>query len=198
MFKTFLLATDGSDNAERAAVVAGQLAAACSAQLTIIHVAPPFVSLTEVTEGPLAKRLPKNLQDEIQDFLKEMDGWEKTPFARIPAPESVVQFLSDATVTLAEKVARDHGVRKVNSVITEGDPAREIVKEAGRMKADMIVIGSRGLGRLEELVMGSVSLKALQLAACLLCHRKVVGVSTSDRTHALLRRGSLGLSTCLR
>lgn len=47
-----------------------------------------------------------------------------------------------------------------------GDPATEILKIAEKVEADLVVIGSRGLGALQGVVMGSVSQKTAQLAAC--------------------------------
>lgn len=47
-----------------------------------------------------------------------------------------------------------------------GDPATEILKITEKVEADLVVIGSRGLGALQGVVMGSVSQKTAQLAAC--------------------------------
>jgi len=42
--------------------------------------------------------------------------------------------------------------------------ARDIVSEAQRLKADMIILGRRGLSGIKEFFLGSVSQKVLQLA----------------------------------
>ena len=42
-------------------------------------------------------------------------------------------------------------------VVAAGDPADTILARARREKADIIVLGSRGLGAIKELVLGSVS-----------------------------------------
>jgi nucleotide-binding universal stress UspA family protein len=47
-----------------------------------------------------------------------------------------------------------------------GDPATEILKAGEKIKAGLIVIGSRGLGSLKGVVQGSVSQKVAQLATC--------------------------------
>lgn len=44
-----------------------------------------------------------------------------------------------------------------SSSVTEGEPKETLVQEAGRWRADTIFMGARGLGRLERLVLGSVS-----------------------------------------
>ncbi len=40
-----------------------------------------------------------------------------------------------------------------------GDPATEIVSYADRNAIDLVVMGSRGLGQVESMLMGSVSRK---------------------------------------
>ncbi len=47
-----------------------------------------------------------------------------------------------------------------------GDPAEEIMAAAARMDADMIVMGSRGLGRLGSAILGSVASGVLRSAPC--------------------------------
>lgn len=47
-----------------------------------------------------------------------------------------------------------------------GDPAVQIVKMAEKENYQLIVMGSRGLGAIKGIVMGSVSYKVLQLSHC--------------------------------
>lgn len=46
----------------------------------------------------------------------------------------------------------------------EGEPADELLRNAEETKCDCIVIGRKGLGRLEKLLLGSVSEKVLKLS----------------------------------
>lgn len=55
---------------------------------------------------------------------------------------------------------------KINTVVLEGNPAQKIVSYAEERKADLIVIGSRGLSGLKEFMLGSVSNKVVQMANC--------------------------------
>ena len=55
---------------------------------------------------------------------------------------------------------------KVEAELLEGPPAESILRVAEIRKADIIVLGARGLGTLSGLVLGSVSQKVLQHAAC--------------------------------
>ena len=66
----------------------------------------------------------------------------------------------------AQRRARENGVDKANTVIRNGDPARVIIEYAEQHDIDMIVIGSRGLGDLKGMLLGSVSHKVAHLAEC--------------------------------
>ncbi|WP_440896206.1 universal stress protein [Amphibacillus sp. Q70] len=50
--------------------------------------------------------------------------------------------------------------------ILHGDPGPTIVKYVNNNKVDLCVIGSRGLNRLQEMVLGSVSHKVAKRAEC--------------------------------
>jgi nucleotide-binding universal stress UspA family protein len=55
---------------------------------------------------------------------------------------------------------------KIETVIAEGDAASNITGYAHKEGFDVIIIGSRGLGRFKEMVLGSVSNKVLHQAKC--------------------------------
>lgn len=45
----------------------------------------------------------------------------------------------------------------VNTMLKEGDPAQTIIENASKENFDLVVMGSRGLGGLKKLMLGSVS-----------------------------------------
>lgn len=55
---------------------------------------------------------------------------------------------------------------EVHTEILEGSPAEAILDVANTRKVDLIVMGSRGIGRLKGLLIGSQSQKVVQHAAC--------------------------------
>ncbi|MEW5840101.1 universal stress protein [Nitrososphaera sp.] len=64
-----------------------------------------------------------------------------------------------------DALAESRGV-KADSVIIEGEPAASIIAYAEKGGFDMIVMGSRGLGKFKELLLGSVSGKVVSGARC--------------------------------
>ncbi len=72
----------------------------------------------------------------------------------------VTELLLNQAKGMAEKA----GVSNIELVASEGDPAAAILRAAEKHKADLIVMGGRGLGTIGELLLGSVSQKVMHLA----------------------------------
>lgn len=68
-------------------------------------------------------------------------------------------------VAPVEKVLRAAG-KKFILTILHGTPGPEIVKYANEKRVDIVVIGSRGLNGLQEMVLGSVSHKVIKRVHC--------------------------------
>ena len=64
----------------------------------------------------------------------------------------------------ARRRALEQGAKDMEVSIVNGNPAEEILKAAEQNDDDMIVVGSRGLGNLEGILLGSVSKKVSHLA----------------------------------
>ena len=56
--------------------------------------------------------------------------------------------------------------RRVTTVVAEGDPRVEILHVADETRADMVVVGARGLGPVKRLLGGSTSLAIARYARC--------------------------------
>jgi len=142
MIRKILVPTDGSDHARKAVEYASDLALKYNAEVFLIHV---------VNE-------PK-VPEEIVQFMRNEHVEE--------SPSSVyLQMVAKKIMGAAEKKVREKGVREVQSLVVEGDPAEGIIEFAQKSGIDMIVMGSRGLGKLESLFLGSVSNKVCHLADC--------------------------------
>ena len=64
-----------------------------------------------------------------------------------------------------KEMANKSGIN-IHTVLSEGDPASKIIGYSEREKFDIIIIGSRGMGRFKEVIVGSVSNKVLHHAKC--------------------------------
>lgn len=81
--------------------------------------------------------------------------------------EIMSKYRSEASKVLdkCKQVAEKRGVT-IETVMAEGDVASNITGYAKNEGFDLVVIGSRGLGRFKEMVLGSVSHKVLHHAKC--------------------------------
>ena len=55
---------------------------------------------------------------------------------------------------------------QVATLLEQGDYAHEIIEVAKRKDCDLIIMGSRGMSPIKELMLGSVSLKVMHHASC--------------------------------
>ena len=144
MIKTILVPTDGSAHANAAVDWASDLAAKYDAQLILLHVV-------------LEQRVAAFPED-----LRTLAKWEKIEITDWTLAQSLAQHLVVAAATRA----RAHGAKHVHTLVAEGSPAKVILEQAVARKADLIVMGRRGLGGIPGLILGSISSKVLQLADC--------------------------------
>lgn len=77
--------------------------------------------------------------------------------------EKARQVIEDA---LGKLKANENGSFKISSAILQGSPKQVIVEEAETWNADLIVMGSRGLGAWNRLLLGSVSDSVVHHAKC--------------------------------
>ncbi|WP_319529179.1 universal stress protein [uncultured Cohaesibacter sp.] len=88
---------------------------------------------------------------------------------RAMTPETIDTAMSSYAkdvVQAAKTRAIEMGSVNVSAHVLSGPTARTIVKFAEERKADLIIIGGRGHGDLEALLLGSVSHKVTSLAHC--------------------------------
>ena len=143
MFKTILVAVDGSDHSWKALDLATEMAKNHEAKLHILHVIPY-----------------QDLPEALHDFAKAEN---------VPIEEERYRFhygrtLGDKLTELAEDRARASGLTAVSAQTAEGRPADAILEVAKRQDADTIVLGSRGTGYMSGMLLGSVSHRVANLA----------------------------------
>ena len=169
MIDKILLAVDGSQNSNRAVELAAELSNKLSADLSIVHVLmhgrPPeeFVHMAEVEHlvGEVHAAISPEIKYVPGSYTDVLKGDAADPkFSR------VVTVLGDQIVARAKALCDEKGAKTTQASVRAGDYAEEILNAAEEFDADMVVIGSRGLGMLKSAVLGSVSQKVLHHAKC--------------------------------
>lgn len=169
MFNKILVATDGSASSDKAVELAATLAKDTDVELIIVHV---------MQHG----RATKNVRAMVEtEHLVEQSKHHNTRLARsargliavlgasdeaVDASHRVNQAYGDHLLAKSEYEAQQCGATRVSTIMEDGDPAECIVDRVGKEQADLLVAGSRGLGNVKGMLMGSVSHKLVQLAPC--------------------------------
>lgn len=79
---------------------------------------------------------------------------------------ATLESRADRLLQQAARRARRAGLAAPKTLREWGDPAERIIAVARRERADVVVVGRRGRGRLSGLLLGSVSQKVASLAPC--------------------------------
>ena len=165
MIKTILVPTDGSEHAVKAITLAADIAGKYQAKLVLLNV---------LQQGPL----PESLRHMAEvEHLTEAPAQAGADLARAPIPTPITSAKVESTrrvyeaiakqvLDTGERLAKQQGVKKLEIVLEEGDPAKRILEQAEKSHANLIVMGSRGLSDIKGLLMGSVSHKVSNLADC--------------------------------
>jgi len=136
-----LVAVDGSKHSINSVEYAATIASATGAKLLLYHVVKPY-----------------NLPDALKSFAK---AEHMATFDADLLRQGAKYLLAGA-----KDAAHRCGVRDPELEVDEGPIARSIVERAKSFKADMIVIGSRGMGDIEGMLRGGVSHRVETMAKC--------------------------------
>ena len=138
-----LVGVDGSAPSLKAVDFAADLANKYDAELILLKVVP---------------HLPPELDSAVEEYARS----EHIP---VPAAELMLT-MADSILDDARRNAYTKGAARISAEPSVGDPAQEIITVAQDRQADLIVVGSRGRGRLAGLLLGSVAQKVMSLAHC--------------------------------
>ena len=85
-----------------------------------------------------------------------------------PTPSALSKSLTDAQREILDSVVASIDLTDIEVIQDEevGDPARMLLDYARRVDADVMVIGRRGAGLIERLMLGSVANRVVHDAEC--------------------------------
>jgi nucleotide-binding universal stress UspA family protein len=122
-------------------------------------------------DATLAVRVAADLSNRIGSELHVVHTWRRPTFLGLPleeAAEGSSYAREEAEGLLEEQAeqARAAGGTVAGAYLREGRPAEEIVELARELSVGLVVVGSRGLGAVKRLIVGSVSEGVVDLAPC--------------------------------
>lgn len=139
MFERIVVGTDGSETAAEAVRQAVELARLAGGRLEIVSAYEPVPDARLRSESQQA---PPDVQ------------WTINPREDV-----------DATLSAASRVAEDAGVQAAVHA-RQGDPADAILDVAEETRADLIVVGNKGMTGAKRFLLGSVPNKVSHHAPC--------------------------------
>jgi nucleotide-binding universal stress UspA family protein len=141
VIKKILIAVDGSKHSLKSVKFGAEIAVSTGANVLLLHVVKPY-------------HLPDSLKSFAQaEHLTTIDA-------------DLLKRGAQYLLATALDTARKAGLKDIDMETEEGPIARTIVSRAQSYKADMIVIGSRGMGDLEGMLRGGVSHRVEILSKC--------------------------------
>lgn len=166
-----LVAVDGSPHAEQALAITESLAKQHNASVIVLHVAGgKNISLD------MRKAIEVEFSHEIDQRLKAVDFRVPLPdeaqYARtmLSHSDNVTKVVNDLAGENIIKRAASHlhenDIDAFETFLVNGDPADRIVEFSKSHDVDTIVMGCRGAGKLQGLLLGSVSQSVLHEAGC--------------------------------
>ncbi len=132
LFKKILVATDGSENAVKAASYGVNIAKATGAEVYALYVVS--------TEHAVTTRTVMGWSEAFEEYLANKGG---------------------AAIAYVEKLGKEAGV-KVEPVFLKGIPAEKILEYTEESNIDLVVMGTQGLTGIKRFLIGSVAENVLR------------------------------------
>ncbi|MCP3689126.1 MAG: universal stress protein, partial [Gammaproteobacteria bacterium] len=127
MIKKILVAVDASDASNRAVSEAAYLASVHEAELLILHVIRDMQLPSQMKDAP-----------EFETFNNKRDD--------------ILRQVAENILQEATDLAKSNGAVRIQTAIGSGDPATSVIGFTKRRKIDLIVVGTRGLGKVKGVI----------------------------------------------
>ena len=161
---SILVPTDGSGTADKAVELASDIAGKYGAKLVLLYVMWRGPSLAQLRASVELDQLSEGAREDLDPAAHPIAEHVSSTFMPPVVPMDTQKEIGQQVLERARRTAEARGARAPKLVMREGDPARTIANLARREQADLIAMGSRGLGGAEGLLLGSVSYKVSHTA----------------------------------
>ena len=149
MFEKILVPLDGSGHSLRALEIAVQIAKKFDGKITLIHV-------YSVVVAPVIMPEPTTIAPPMVSVTTPIEVSKVTEASR----RAGTSILADG-----EQRVKAEGV-PVETMLKEGHTIQEIIKTAKEGGFNLIVMGARGISKIKEILLGSVSDGVTRSAPC--------------------------------
>jgi nucleotide-binding universal stress UspA family protein len=166
LFEKILVPLDGSEHSLKSLEIAIQVAKKFGGKISLIHV-------YSVAVMPLMMPEPTTLTPPMIPVMTPAEVSKSVEVAR----SAGASILSDGEQKVkAEEV-------QVETLLKEGHTVQEIIRTAKEGKFDLIVIGGRGISKIRELLLGSVTDGVIHHAPCPVLVIKLAPRSDDSASH---------------
>ena len=143
LFKKILVAYDGSEQVKRAIDYAADMANTCGGTLVVLTVVPRVTLPVFPEEG--YGSAPLTTAQDFGDYQDKMRAMYQM------SQQEVIKDMAEHFPKL-----------QTEAILLEGRPSATIVEQAEKNRADLIVMGSRGIGGISGWILGSTSRRVVE------------------------------------
>ena len=111
------------------------------------------------------------LSEKLGSNISVVNVMEQVPITHIESEKLLNELLeaykkeNQEILSKCSDIARQKGIT-IKTVLLQGNPAPAILDYSKKENFDLVIMGSRGMGKFKELILGSVSSKIVHHSPC--------------------------------
>jgi nucleotide-binding universal stress UspA family protein len=165
MFKNILCPLDGSEHSDKALDLAIELAKAGNSGLVLFHGLLSSANSTELRRFAQNEGLAKMVEPQVRR-LSALEGRLEYGYEEAPTDTRYLVEIGQHILDDSKRIAEEEGVSNVSTILSDGEPASQILRCVAERGIDCVIMGARGLSDVKALFLGSVSHKVANRVPC--------------------------------
>jgi len=111
------------------------------------------------------------LSEKLDSKITVVNVMEQVPITHIESEKLLRELLqaykkeNQEILSRCSKIATEKGL-SIKTLLLQGNPASVILDYSKKEKFDLVIMGSRGMGKFKQLILGSVSSKIVHHSQC--------------------------------